>query len=92
MRYLRRISDRHQITIPPGLMAEAGIPEGALFSIIAEGGRLILEPREVSEKGLDREDWEEMGRLVRRQEAAGRYTEYPDAAGAQKHLRKLRRR
>jgi hypothetical protein len=92
MRYLRRVSGRHQITIPPSLMAEAGIPDGGLVSIVAEGGRLILEPREVSDKELEREDWDKIEKLVSREEAAGRYTEYPDPASAKKHLKKLRRR
>ena len=92
MRYLRRISDRHQITIPPGLLAEAGIPEGALFSIVAEGGRLILEPREVSAKDLAKEDWDKIEKLVRKQEATGQYEEYPDPSAAKGYFKKLRRR
>ena len=92
MRYLRRISDRHQITIPPSLMTEAGIPEGGLVSIVAEGGRLILEPRELAGKELAKEDWDKIEKLVRKQEAAGQYEEYPDPSAAKGYFKKLRRR
>ena len=92
MRYLRRLSERHQITIPPSLMEEAGIPEGSMVSIVAENGRLVLEPRTVAEEGLSQEDWKAMDALVRRQEAAGDFKEYPDPASAKAHLKKLRKR
>ncbi|MBI4679236.1 MAG: AbrB/MazE/SpoVT family DNA-binding domain-containing protein [Elusimicrobia bacterium] len=88
---LRRISERHQVTIPPSLLEAAGIPEGALVSIEAEPGRIILEPRAVSGHDLGEEDWKAMDMLVREHMASGRYTEYPDARSAKKHLKRLRK-
>ena len=91
MSYLRRISDRHQVTIPPSLLAEAGIPEGAMVSIVAENGRIVLEPREIAEKDLSKEDWDELERLFKKQEDSGRYTDYLDPESAKKHFKKLRK-
>ena len=88
MPYLRRISERHQITIPPSLLAKAGIPEGALLSIEAEEGRIILEPRQLADLELEKEDWAALDSLVAEQKASGAYTEFPDPAGAKKHFKK----
>lgn len=90
MPYLRRISDRHQVTIPPSLLDKAGIQEGALVSIEAEEGRIILEPRAVAGLDLGAEDWDALDRLVQRQVVSKEFAEYPDAAGAKKHLRRLK--
>ena len=90
MSYLRRISQRNQITIPPSLLSQAGIPEGSMVSIVAESGRIILEPRQVEEKDLSKEDWGALEGLVRRQEASGRYADYPDPESAKKHFKKLK--
>ena len=91
MSTLRRISERHQITIPPSLLAEAGIPEGAMVSIVAEKGRIVLEPRTIAEDDLSQEDWDELEKLVRRQEASGLFTEYRDPESAKGHFKKLRK-
>lgn len=91
MPYLRRISGRHQITIPPDLLSEAGIAEGGLVSIVAEGGRIILEPRKLADPELEKEDWAALDSLVAEQLAAGQYTEYPDPVSARKHLKKLKK-
>lgn len=90
MPYLRRISDRRQVTIPPSLLDKAGIQEGALVSIEAEEGRIILEPKAVAGPDLGAEDWDALDHLVRRQVVSKEYDEFPDAAGAKKHLRRLK--
>ncbi|MFA6315994.1 MAG: AbrB/MazE/SpoVT family DNA-binding domain-containing protein [Elusimicrobiota bacterium] len=91
MSYLRRISERHQVTIPPSLLDAAGIPEGALVSIIAEPGRIILEPRQILQKDLSDEDWKALDSLVKDQLNQGKYEECPDPRSAKKHLRRLRK-
>ncbi|MFA5138655.1 MAG: AbrB/MazE/SpoVT family DNA-binding domain-containing protein [Elusimicrobiota bacterium] len=88
MPYLRRISERHQITIPPNLLAEAGIPEGALVSIVAEGGRIILEPKQLADPELEKEDWAALDSLVAEQKTSGAYAEFSDPASAKKHFKK----
>ena len=86
MATLRRISDRNQITLPPLIMKEAGITYGSIVEIEARDGKIILEPREIKEKDLGKEDWDAMDRLVRRQVKRGEYVEYPDPHAAKKHF------
>ena len=91
MATLRRISYRNQITLPPSVLREAGMGYGSLVEIEARDGKIILEPKEVREKGLAPEDWEAMDRLVRRQVKAGEYTEYASPQEAKKHFKRLRK-
>lgn len=86
MSRLRSLNDRHQITLPPSVLREAGVGEGTYFAIHAEAGRIVLEPREVSDKGLAEEDWALLDRLVRRQIKSGQLTRYASAKNARKHL------
>ena len=85
---LLRVSDRHQITIPPDVMRDAGLTEGSYVAIQARGGKIILEPTEVAEPEFSDEDFKKLDELVRRQNRAGLYTEYPNAKEAKKHLKK----
>lgn len=88
MSKLLRVSDRHQITIPPSVMRDAGLSEGSYVAIEARGGRIILEPKALAPEGkLSKEDWEEMDALVQRQLRAGQYAEYANPKAAKKHLK-----
>ncbi len=86
---LRRLNSRHQITIPPGLLREAGAPEGGLYSIRAEPGRIILEPKELQDKEFEETDWRALDRLVKRQLKDRRFTEYPSPEAAKVHFKRL---
>ncbi len=85
---LLRVSERHQITIPPDVMRDAGLTEGSYVAVQARGGKIILEPKAVSEQEFSKDDFEKLDELVRRQNRAGRYTEYPNAKEAKKHLKR----
>ena len=83
---LLRVSDRHQITIPPSVLRDAGLTSGSYVAIEARGGKIVLEPRKV-EEGLAPEDWVKLDHLVGKQVRGRRYTEYPDAKRAKEHLK-----
>jgi len=84
---LLRVSQRHQITLPPSVMREAGLTEGSYVAVEARGGKIILEPKAVNEAGFSGEDWEAIDKLVARQVRSRRYVEYADAKAAKKHLK-----
>ena len=90
MSRLRSLNDRRQITLPPAVLREAGVEEGAYFAIHAERGRIVLEPRQVSDKGLAKEDWALLDRVVKRQIKAGQATRYASPREARKHLDRFR--
>ena len=89
MPYLRRMRDRHQITIPPTILREAGAlaPE-TLFLISVDEGKIVLEPRKVVSGGdWDAEDFDLLEKLVKKQLQSKSYTEYDNPKAAKKHLR-----
>lgn len=86
MPYLRRISERHQVTIPPILLKQAGVSEGTLFSINRDRNRIILEPIELTSKDWTKEDWDQMDKLLKKQLQAKEFREYPNPQEAKKHL------
>lgn len=88
MATLRRISYRNQITLPPSVLREAGVGYGSLVEIEARDGKIILEPKEVKEKGLSPEDWDAMDRLVRKQVVARGFKEYANPKEAKKHFKR----
>ena len=88
MPYLRRLSERHQITIPPSILAQAGIPEDTLFSIEVDRKRVILEPKAIAPQDLSQEDWKLLDRLVKKQSKAHRFKEYKNPQKAKKHFQK----
>lgn len=94
MSYLRGINDRRQITLPPSVLREVGAGDGAYFTIHAESGRIVLEPREISERGLGAEDWKLLDRFVARQtkpgQKSGQSTKYKSPKAARKHLDRFR--
>ena len=87
---LLRVSDRHQITLPPMVLREAGIAEGAYLSVEAKDGRIILEPKRLEDQELGEKDIELLDRLVKRERKAGRSTEYPNPKAARKHLERFK--
>jgi bifunctional DNA-binding transcriptional regulator/antitoxin component of YhaV-PrlF toxin-antitoxin module len=90
MSYLRGMNDRRQITLPPSVLREVGVGEGAYFTIHAEAGRIVLQPREISEKTLGKEDWDLLDQLVKRQAKTGQSTRYKSAKDARRHLDRFR--
>ena len=84
---LLRVSYRHQITIPPSIMKDAGLSEGSYVAIEAHGGKIILEPKEVAEKDFSQEDWNRLDKLVHSQTRSGQYKEYPSPKEAKKHFK-----
>ncbi|MBI3552728.1 MAG: AbrB/MazE/SpoVT family DNA-binding domain-containing protein [Elusimicrobia bacterium] len=84
---LLRVSDRHQITIPPSVLRDAGLTEGSYVAIEARGGKIILEPRDLSGKEFSAEDWDKMDGLVAKQVRGKKYSEYPDPRRAKEHLK-----
>ena len=90
MSYLRGINDRRQITIPPSVLREVGVGDGAYFTIHAESGRIVLEPREISGKGLAKEDWKLLDQFVKKQTKSGQATRYESPSDARKHLDRFR--
>lgn len=85
---LLRVSDRHQITIPPDVMRDAGLTEGSYVAIQARGGKIILEPKEVAEPEFSDEDFKKLDALVRKETRAGHYTEYASPEEAKKHFKR----
>lgn len=92
MAYIRHISERHQITIPPSLLKEVGAPPyGGLFSIKAEKGKIILEPKKVVSEDWTDEDFKLLDKLVQKQLRSKSYTTYKDPKEAKKHLDRWRK-
>lgn len=89
MPFLRRLNDRNQVTIPPSLLREVGVQEGGFVAIETEKGRIIIEPRDVGGKGLDKGDWRALDALVKRQVKARQFSEYPHPKAARTHFRRL---
>lgn len=87
---LRRINDRNQITLPPSVLRDAGAGPGALFSIEARDGKILLEPKRLADDDFAAEDLAALDKLVRRQVKARDFVEYPDPLSARKHLRRSR--
>ena len=85
---LRRLNDRNQITLPPSVLREAGVGHGALFSIDARDGKIILVPKKVVDDDYTQAELDALDRLVKRQLKAGAYTEYASPKEALKHLRR----
>lgn len=90
MKYLRAMNERHQVTLPRHILREAGISEGAYFSIRAEGRRILLEPQELPQAGLKEEDWALLDDFVRRQVRNKALTRYRNPREAAKHLDRFR--
>ena len=91
MASLRRINERNQVTLPPGILRDAGMEQGALVAIEARDGKIILEQKRLAGEEFSAEDWGAMDKLVRRQVKAGSFTEYPSPLEARKHLRRPRK-
>ena len=87
MKKLLRVSERHQITLPPSVMRDAGLTEGSYVAVEARDGKIILEPKPLSEKTLAREDWDKIDGLVKKQLRLHAYSEYSSPREAKKHLR-----
>lgn len=87
---LLRVSDRHQITLPPMVLREVGIAEGAYLSVEAKNGRIILEPKRLEDKEFAEKDIELLDKFVKRELRAGRATEYPNPQEARKHLERFK--
>ena len=90
MAKLRRINDRNQITLPPSVLRDAAAGPGALFSIEARDGKIILEPKRLADDALAPEDWSALDKLVRRQVRAREFAEYSGPLAARRHLRRPR--
>lgn len=91
MAILRRLNERRQITIPASLIRDAGLPEGGLYSVQVEEGRIVLEPKELKDRELEKEDWKALEALVAEQVRKGHFTEYPSPRAAKRHLKRIRR-
>ncbi len=91
MAKLLRVSDRHQITLPPMILKEAGIAQGAYLSVEAKNGKIVLEPKVVDDGPLTLTDveWAKLDEAVSREIKAGRYKEFKSAKAANKYLKSL---
>ena len=87
MRKLLRVSERHQITLPPQILKDAGVAEGAYLEIEARDGKIILEPKNLESETFSADDWKKLDELVSHQVKARRYAEYPDPRSAKRHLK-----
>ncbi|OGR96429.1 MAG: hypothetical protein A2V88_09385 [Elusimicrobia bacterium RBG_16_66_12] len=87
---LLRVSDRHQITLPPMVLRDVGISQGAYLSVVAKNGKIILEPQRLEDKESSEKDVELLDRLVKRELKAGRFTQYPSPKAARKHLERFK--
>lgn len=90
MARLLRVSDRHQITLPPMVLRDVGISEGAYLSVEAKNGKIILVPKRLEEGELAEKDVELLDKLVKRERKAGRLTEYPNPKAARGHLERFK--
>ena len=86
---LRQISRKHQITLPPEVLKDAGVKPGDYLEIICEEGKIILIPKTVEDKFLTDKEWNRLNELVEKQRRQGEYTRYTDSEEAKKHSRKL---
>lgn len=91
MTTMRRLNERRQITIPAGLLRDAGLPEGGLYSIEARDGRIVLEPKEIGDKELADKDWAVLERFIGKQIESRQWTRYADPREAKKHFKRLRK-
>ncbi len=91
MATLRKINERHQITIPPSILRDAGLPSAGLYSIEAKEGKIILEPQEIKGKDLEEEDWKALEAFIRKQVDSGEWTQYPNPQAAKSHFKRLRK-
>ena len=90
MARLLRVSDRHQITIPPMVLRDLGISEGAYLSVEARNGKIILEPKRLENDPLAENDIELLDKLVKRELKAGRFAQYPNPKAARAHLKRFK--
>lgn len=90
MARLLRVSDRHQITLPPMVLRDLGIAEGAYLSVETKDGKIILVPKRLEDEPLAEKDVELLDKLVKRERKAGRCTEYPNPGAARKHLKRFK--
>lgn len=90
MARLLRVSDRHQITLPPMVLRDLGISEGAYLSVEARNGKIILEPKRLEGDPLAEKDIELLDKLVNRERKAGRFTRYPNPKAARAHLKRFK--
>lgn len=90
MARLLRVSERHQITLPPMVLRDIGIAEGAYLSVEAKDGKIILVPKRLEDEPIAEKDVELLDKLVRRERKAGRFTEYPNPKAARKHLERFK--
>jgi AbrB family looped-hinge helix DNA binding protein len=86
MNKLLRVSDRHQITLPPSVMKDAGIAPGSYLEVRAGEGKIVLQPKKLADDGLSGAEWSKIDKLVKRQVRSKRYTEYAGPKEARKHL------
>lgn len=90
MARLLRVSGRHQITLPPMVLRDVGISEGAYLSVTAKNGKIILEPKRLEAEPLAEKDVELLDKLVKRELKAGRFAQFPDPKAARKHLERFK--
>lgn len=90
MARLLRVSDRHQITLPPMVLRDVGISQGAYLSVTAKNGQIILEPARLEDDPLAEKDMELLDKLVKRELKTGRFTRYPNPMAARKHLERFK--
>ena len=89
---LRQLKKRNQLTLPSAILKRIGIREGDYVAIEDRDGRIILNPREVEERGLDEAEWERLDRLVKEQRAKKQYKQFADFDGAIKSLKIKKKR
>jgi len=87
---LLRVSDRHQITLPPMVLRDVGISQGAYLSVEAKNGKIILQPQRLEDKDLSEKDVELLDQFVQRERKAGRFTQYSNPKAARKHLERFK--
>ena len=80
---VKRLSERHTITIPIEILRHIGSKAGDYFEITDDGHRIILIPKTVEDRFSETE-WTKLGRIAERK---GKL--YRTAAGAKKHLEEL---
>lgn len=90
MARLLRVSDRHQITLPPMVLRNLGISEGAYLSVEARNGKIILEPTRLENDPLADSDIDLLDKLVKRERKAGRFTQYANPKAARAHLKRFK--
>jgi AbrB family looped-hinge helix DNA binding protein len=86
MNKLLRVSDRHQITLPPSVMKDAGIAPGSYLEVSAGDGKIVLHPKKLTDDGLSNLEWSKVDKLVKRQVRSKHFSEYQSPKDAKKHL------